>query len=386
MTASLRTDAAALDAVAALLGPASPHGSTRAYAVLPRRDRPRYVLPTTRRHARGAVLRPGAGPGGAAARVLLGAALRVGGGRLLPGGVRVTDGSAHDPSLRRHLAHLLDEDDIDLAVALGAPRPNRKPVIQVIGPDGTTRAWAKLSVDPHTDELVAHEADTLVAHRPLAPVVAPEVLAHGDWRDRRLLVLAPLGVTEGAGDLDLTPEVIRAVAGPTTVEEVTQGSWWKGLAALADDPAVDPDGSLATLMGRLAPVLAGRSWPFGTWHGDLAPWNATWSEDRLHLWDWERASSPAPLGLDLVHNRFMVAMLRDGTTLGDAVAATRAYEEVTFGALGYSDDDVPLLIAAYFLALRARFASDARFGALGAARPLVSAIDGDPTLGGTVAR
>ncbi len=386
MTGSLRTDATALDAVAALLGPASPHGATRAYAVLPRRDRPRYVLPTTRRHARGTVLRPGSGRGDAAARVLVGAALRVGAGRLLPGGLRVADGSDDDPGLRRHLGRLLGEDGVDLAVALGAPRPNRKPVIQVIGPDGTIRAWAKLGVDAHTDELVAHEAATLVAHHPPAPIVVPEVLAHGDWHGRRLLVLAPLDITESAGNLDLTPEVIRAVAGPVTLEEVTQGAWWKGLAALADDTTVDPQGALGTLMGRLEPALAGRAWPFGTWHGDLAPWNATWSDDRLHVWDWERATGPVPLGLDLVHNRFMVAMLRDGTTLGDAVAAVRAYEEVTFGALGYGDDDVPLLIAAYFLALRARFAADARFGALGAARPLVAAIDGDPTLGGTVGR
>lgn len=384
MRSPLRTDDEALAAVAALVRPLTPHGPDRSYAVLPSPDRPRYVLPTSRRHARGASLRPGRGRGDAASRLLVGTALRVGAGGLLPGRVRIPDGSDGDPGLRRHLGTLLGRDDVDLAVALGAPRPNRKPVVQVIGRDGTTHAWVKLGVDGPTDELVAHEAEALLGRRPADPVVTPEVLATGDWRGHRLLVLAPLRMTETTDDLDLTPDVVRAVAGPLTTEVVLDGAWWQGLLAQAADPAIDADGRLGDLLDRLAPALAGREWPFGTWHGDLAPWNATWVGDRLHLWDWERSATPVPLGLDLAHNRFMVAVLRDGATPADAIAAVRIREDPTFAALGYGRDDVPLVIAAYLATLRARYASDARFGALGAAGPVVAAIDGDPTLGGAV--
>jgi hypothetical protein len=384
VTSTLRTDATALAAVTDMLAPAHAGGPARPYAVLPRRSRPRYVLPTSGRHAAGVALRPGRGPAADAARLVVSSALRLGAGRLLPGGLRVADGTDDDPSLRRHLATVLGEDGIDLAVALGAPRPNRKPVIQVIGPDGSTRAWVKVGVDAHTDELVAHETDALRGHRPGAPVVAPDVLAAGAWHGHRLLALAPLAVTETGDDLDLTPDVVRAVAGPLHPERVVDGRWWKALTAVADDPGSDPEGRVAAGLDRLAPALGDRIWPFGAWHGDLAPWNATWEGDRLHVWDWERADRPVPLGLDLVHNRFMVAMLRDGADLAGAVAAVRSREAATFVALGYDDDDVALVIAAYLLTIRARYAGDARFGALGAAGPVAAAIDADPTLGGTV--
>lgn len=384
MTAALRTDDTALDAVAALLGPAAPHGPERAYAVLPRRDRPRYVLPASGRHAGGARLRPGTGRGAAATRRALSAALRLGGARILPGGLRVPDGTDADPSLRRHLAALLGRDDVDLAVALGAPRPNRKPVLQVIGGDGATVAWVKAGVDDHTDALVAHEADVLAHHRPGPPVVAPEVLATGTWHGHRLLALAPLEGAEADDDLDLPAEVIRAVAGPTTTATVLDGGWWAALSAAADDHHVDPDGRLATVLDRLAPVLAGEAWPFGAWHGDLAPWNAAWRSGQLHLWDWERSMGPVPLGLDLVHNRFMVAVLRDGLDLRQAAAVVRARETTTLTVLGYDVDQVPLVIAAYLATVRARYAADARFGALGKAGPVAAAIDADPTLGRAV--
>jgi len=385
VTATLRTDAAALEAVARMLGPVAPAGPARSYVVLPRRDRPRYALPTSGRHAGGTVLRPGTGRGAAATRLALVTALRLGAGRLVPGALRVADGTDGDPSLRRHLAAVLGHDGVDLAVALGAPRPNRKPVIQVIDGDGTTRAWVKVGVDAHTDDLVGHEADTLLRHQPAPPVVAPTVLATGDWHGHRFLALAPLDMTETGGDLDIGAAAARAVAGAATSEPVLDGAWWKGLVAAADDPAVDPEGRLADVLARLAPALAGRTWPFGAWHGDLAPWNATWEGDRLLVWDWERATEPVPLGLDLVHNRLMVAMLREGAGLAPAVAAVRAREDGTLVELGYAAEEVPLVVAAYLATLRARYAADARFGPLGAAGPLASAIDDDRTLGGTVA-
>lgn len=384
MTSPLRSDATALAAVTALLAPTDGEaGSRRAYAVIPSPRRPRYLLPVSGRHARGARLRPASSLGRQALnRLVIGPALRLGAGHVLPGKVRLPDGTAADGGLRRHLAELLGRDDIDIAVALGAPRPNRKPVIQVIGDDGATVAWVKVGLDAHTDALVAHETDALAGRRPGPPVVVPELLAAGFWRGHPLLALAHLPVSEASGDLDLTADAVRAIAGPVNHEPVTGGAWWKGLRSTADAPDTDPDGRLDALLDALEPELDGRTWPFGAWHGDVAPWNAAWDGGRLHLWDWERAEHPVPLGLDLAHNRIQVAMARDGADLRAAVATVLARDGATLAELGYEADDVALVVSAYLVTLRARYAVDARLGSLGRAGPIAAAIDDDDrTLG-----
>jgi hypothetical protein len=237
-------------------------------------------------------------------------------------------------------------------------------------------AWAKLAVDALTDRLVDHEVDALRAHRAAPPLVTPELLADGTWRDHRYLVLADLDLSETAGDLDLTPDAVRAVAGPTTDEPAAGSRWWAGLRDR--DPAVD------ALLDHLTPALAGRTWAFGTWHGDLAPWNASWAGDRLVLWDWERSTAPVPLGIDLAHNRIQVAVLRDGRDLAAATGEVLARDRATLTALGYDDDEHVLVVAAYLATLRARYADDAALGSLGPGAALAEAIDADPTLGGRI--
>lgn len=380
MTALLRSDATALAAVADLLGPAVPAprtGSERAYAVLPRRARPRYVVPVGGGHARGAHIRPGAGAAQAAVRLALRTALRTGAGRLLRDRLVVDDGTPAQPGLRRHLAALLDRDDVDLAIALGAPRPNRKPVVQVIGADGATVAWVKVGIDAHTDALVAHEIEALAAVAGRDPaLVTPPLLASGTWQGHPLLALGHIEMRESAEALALTPAAIRAIAGPTEDDDVVGGAWWRDLAAGPDD-----DGAVAALLAALAPDVAGRRWPFGRWHGDLAPWNATWQGDRLLAWDWERSQTPVPLGLDLIHNRVQVATIRDQVPVVAALRAAAEAEAATLVALGYAAEDAPLLARAYAVTLRARYAADARHGPLGPGAPLAAGIDADPTLG-----
>ncbi len=319
---------------------------------------------------------PAPGDGAAAQRWGVRTALRLGAGRLLPGVVAVADGTDRDPGLRRHLAGLVGHDDVEVAVALGGPRPNRKPVLQVLAPDGATLAWAKLGVDDHTDALVAHEAGAL-AQRPAPPVVVPEVLGSGTWQGHRLLVLAHMDLAEGAEHLPLTPEALRAIAGPTTREEATGGGWWQQLRSRTAS-GVDPHGAVSARLDDLAARLAGRTWPFGRWHGDLAPWNAAWAGDRLQAWDWERSEGPVPLGLDAVHNHLQVALLRDGAALPAACAAAQREVAPLLVALGHDADDVGLVVEAYLATLRVRYAGDARLGDLGPGAPIAAALDAPP--------
>ena len=36
-------------------------------------------------------------------------------------------------------------------------------------------------------------------------------------------------------------------------------------------------------------------------HGDFVPWNASWADGRLYLYDWEYAQEEVPAGYDLFH-------------------------------------------------------------------------------------
>ncbi len=375
MSAALRSDDTALAAVAALLGPEDPAGRTeRAYVVLPKRSRPRYLVPVGGRHARGAHIRPGTGGARqAVTRLAVRAALRAGAGRVLPDKVLVDDGDASAPGLRRHLAELLGRADLDLAIALGGPRPNRKPVVQAIGADGATVAWVKLGVDAHTDELVAHEATALQEVADRDPVlVTPPVLAVGTWQGHPLLALAHIEIEESMDDLVVPAAAVAAIAGETVDEDVVASCWWAGLEA-----APDPEGAVARLLDDLRPAVEGRTWPFGRWHGDLAPWNAAWDGARLLAWDWERSTTPVPLGLDLIHNHVQVAVLRDGETVATALDGAAAAARPALVELGLRPDDAPLVARAYAATLRSRYATDALDGPLGPGAPIAAALDSD---------
>lgn len=113
----------------------------------------------------------------------------------LPGAVRL----ALPPfALVDHLARALGEPELAVAVTLGPRRRNRKPVVQLIRPDGSVVGFAKVGWSPLTAELVDNEADVLrlVAGRlDPAVVVAPAVLLHDRWEGRSVAVLSPLQPT-----------------------------------------------------------------------------------------------------------------------------------------------------------------------------------------------
>jgi hypothetical protein len=90
---------------------------------------------------------------------------------------------------------------------------------------------------------------------------------------------------------------------------------------------------------------------FGRWHGDWVPWNLARSSAGLVAWDWEHSSTGMPVGSDVVHQAFQVALtLRHE----DAAGATRA-AEATLAAhaerLGVSAEAVPAVVDVYLAEL-----------------------------------
>ncbi len=252
----------------------------------------------------------------------------------LPGAVRLDLPSF---ALVDHLARSLGEPELAVAITLGPRRRNRKPVLQLIRPDGSVVGFAKIGWSPLTADLVDNEADVLrlVAGRLDPAVVAPSVLLHDRWDGRSVAVLSPLrpvGPTRGGGaPARAHPTRLAAVAAANAPREPAAprpvaslpllGPW--AAAGLGD--AVDLD--------RLAQRHAGVELATGLWHGDLTPWNLTIRGGTTWVWDWELAGPGRPVGLDLLHHRFEHHRRRPGASAVDALTAAIVDAPTVLGPL-----------------------------------------------------
>ena len=72
-------------------------------------------------------------------------------------------GSAEGSLLGDHVPAALGRSDLAAAIVLGPVRPNRKPVVQLIGRDGRPVGYMKVGWNDLTRRLVRAEADTPVA-------------------------------------------------------------------------------------------------------------------------------------------------------------------------------------------------------------------------------
>jgi len=245
----------------------------------------------------------------------------------LPGAARLAMPSF---ALVDHLARALGEAELVAAVTLGPRRRNRKPVLQLIRPDGSVVGFAKVGWSPLTAELVDNEADVLrlVAGRlDPAVVVAPAVLLHDRWDGRSVAVLSPLEPVgpsispaggpraPGRGD----PTGLAAVAAAIAACEPAAARPVGDLPLLARW-AADGLGDVVDL-DQLAQRHEGVELATGLWHGDLTPWNMTTRGATTWVWDWELAGAGRPVGLDLLHHRFEHHRRRHGATAADALTA-----------------------------------------------------------------
>ncbi len=196
------------------------------------------------------------------------------------------------------LARMLGEPAIVAAVGAGPPRRNRKPVMQLLRPNGSTVGFAKVGWSDLTRELVTNESRWLkaVAGRLPAEIEAPRVLLHEQVGGNDVVVTTPLIVRprfsqpEPVGD-----DVIVALGRCLGTEKATVRQCVER-TGLIDSAAADTI-DLARLLDRHGDTEL----ELGLWHGDFTPWNmATTSTVRL-LWDWEFAGEGRPIGFDLIH-------------------------------------------------------------------------------------
>ncbi len=356
------------------------------YLALPRPNRPRFLVPTRRRVRRAALWQFNASMGALARLRKASAAL------LLP---LVPD----PPTARIHIdvAQDLDARDLPavllehrLAAALAVPsasctisfgslRPNRKPVLQITDAEGSPLAYAKVAWNDLTRGLVEREVDALRdwAEEPPQTFRVPRLLAVETWAGW------PVAVTEAAQHRLRSPRlrasdapVLEAVrelgrrkmTDPCPLAEIPM---WKDLRARVD-AIRDPErrATLQIAADRFQAWAGDVVHRAGSWHGDWAPWNMVLAPTGLFVWDWERSRDGVPLGLDVVHLVFQIALHATGRRPMEAVRRAMTGLGPMLEAAGVSAAGTLPLLAFYLFELLLRYEDAVEAGALPATDPV----------------
>ena len=312
--------------------------SDEKYVLLPRASDPRVIVDSSNQQAMRETMQ----------RFMENRTGSAAGGLLSEGASRVfarrrADWTVTSPetTLRQHLSELLGAE-VQLTIAVGPPRPNRKPIVRCyVGTE--LRAVAKLGPDPHTAAMVINEGEWLdwLTNEPFTEVVTPEVLHRGTFASSELLVTAPFDAEQSSCEIDQIPlELNRAVSDRSlSTDPVAQSSWWNGLKDRLDFPEL---ARFAEVAAELSADERFQSLESSIWHGDWSPWNiGRLSDQRLIIWDWERAADGVPLGFDLLHLHYQY---------GDGIDGALA----DLDRLGVPTENHQVLKAAYFLEILAR--------------------------------
>lgn len=357
-------------------GPAPPPGfrPVDQYVVLPSLRRPGLLIPKTSRGpaaaaARQYLLMPGRAGRFATEAVAIalhsGLPQRLSRSRL---GVWVAPDVAAaelpDLVLRHHLAAILGRPDVELAIRVGATRPNGKPVVQVAEPGGRVLAYAKVGWNELTRPLVAAEAEALrgIAARAAAPRTfrVARLLHFEEWQGNTLAVVEPLigGAPVRSPDppRDATHEL--SLGSAVGHEPLGLSGWWYDARARIDASGADLGSAADAIAAEAADLMLG----FGRGHGDWTPWNMRHLDGRIVVWDWERSRDSVPVGLDALHYGLLVALNVRKLSPPKAVADTLARAPAWLADLDQPPEAARLMLCLELLEMSLRFAEARRAG------------------------
>lgn len=351
------------------------------YLPLPSAADPRLLLPRRPRRAAAAAIRhQPAAPGKARLRRDIGA-LGIAGGlgdlaqrrhiRVVAG---APDADTIETFFSRRLGHA-----VLLSMHLGKPRANRKPVVQILTPTGTTLGFAKIGVDALTNSLVRAETSALhlVAAAHLQHLTTAEVLLSERWNALDIVMTSPLqvwGRRRRAVPSDLLLAATQEVAAVVPASTLALREWMGAsglldrLAGLAPGEAVnDVQTATADLLTAAGEVRLG----CGAWHGDWTPWNMAAVADRLFVWDWERFAAPAPIGFDALHFSLQQALVSERRPAREATESLARSAPAVLAPYGVPAADARVIVLAYLTELAGRYLHDgqeaagARLGRVG---------------------
>jgi hypothetical protein len=290
-------------------------------------------------------------------------------------------GGGGETLLGDYLAAALGRRDLAAAIVLGPVRPNRKPVVQLLAPDGSPVGYMKVGWNDLTRRLVRNEARALrrLAERPPRTFTVPSLLHEGAWHGLDVTISSALphrlwrrGRRYATPPLAVSREI--AALGETQTATLGGSPWWEDLRRrLAPVQAAATGAAAAALEGTMERLQAQADTPlaFASWHGDWGPWNLRATADRLLVWDWERSGDGVPLGFDLLHFGYQTAF--QGLRQPPAEAAARSLRRTAplLAELGQREEVGELLLTLYLLERVCR-----------AAEAEVSAVTGRPDAAG----
>jgi hypothetical protein len=367
------------------------------YLVIPDARRPKLLVPigsrlSSRRVAVAAVRRF-AEPQGRLARLKRDAvvmALQTGAWpALLRDRVRLTSTDLAGETIDSHLRTQLDQE-LAVSIHIGPARANRKPVLQLISPNGRTIGFAKLGTGPLTRRLVRAETAALSAlsHVHLPTIEVPTILHAGQWRGNQVLVQSALPIWRPRAPLTAArlSQAMIEVAGACGLTHgwLATSAYWAELRHRLSQLTHDRDGNYeaalaggaadAAQLGAAARALVERrcdlSLRYGAWHGDWAPWNMANTADALLVWDWERFTPGVPLGFDAIHYELQ-RQLQAGVDPQVAVESTVRQAGSLLAPFEVVPDTAEITALLYLVDLAARYLADrqaeagARLGVLG---------------------
>ena len=260
------------------------------------------------------------------AKAFAGWAIQVGLGPLIFHDRSSTPGSVVDGRgdlIESELPRILRVPRVEVAISLGRDlRPNIKPVLQVMTPDGRVLAFAKVAWNELTTQLVRNEGETLLRleRKKVRTFRAPRVIHQGRWHGFDLVLTSalPQRLLRRSRVDELPPSsVVREIAaslGSERLGPLVEGPYWQQVKRRALDAAqgLPWTDRVERIVSGLAAKWSGVDVIHCTSHGDFAPWNMARSTGSLDLWDWERASESRPLGVDSLHFCFEVAYHKQG--------------------------------------------------------------------------
>jgi hypothetical protein len=348
------------------------------YVVVPDARRPRLLVPLTSRRVAAAAVRRYAEPQGRLARLkreAVVAALRTGASAVLLRDRLRISGRAED-TIDGYLREVLGLE-LALSIHIGPTRANRKPVLQLLTPDGSTVGFAKVGTGELTRRLVRAEAAALTAltRQGLRHLSVPRVLHCGRWNGHEVLVQSALPVWLPRAPLSPTRLVaaMHEVAAAFAVRRgpLDDSPYWIDLRGRLVAVADQPDGAaLAAAARTLVDRRGSTVLRYGAWHGDWAPWNMAALADTLLVWDWERFTVGVPIGFDAVHHELQRRIEAEPDAPAAVDRTVRLADDLLAG-FGVEPVARRLTVLLYLVDLATRYLADrqaeagARLGVLG---------------------
>lgn len=217
--------------------------------------------------------------------------------------------------LEKHLEQVFGEQNLSLAISLGALGPRRKPVVQVMSQRGEILGYVKVGWTEITRELVKNEYKVLqmLQRAGLNRLHTPEIIWFGERHNNMMLITKPLMRKEGqiSSAIDLLESmglgIFQDLVQTNQNKQIFRSSlFWleikKRLHIIGGALSFYQIGLLQRAVSALEQRLGEEEFLFTLCLGDVTPWNAFVNrKGDIYVVDLENARELWLPGWDLFH-------------------------------------------------------------------------------------